>query len=145
MVLLFGDADNIDLQEAMDTGLAGLLPLHASTDQVQVLLGTAFGLMEAKAQAQSRGKWLNRYRYELGELVETARAIENERDIDKLLEVILHKSRLIAGADAGSVYTVETDTATGDLQLRFKLSQNDSAPFDARELTMPPSSPPSTP
>ena len=51
---------------------------------------------------RSRGKWLNRYRYELGELIECARAIETERDIDKLLGLILEKSRFITGADAGA-------------------------------------------
>ena len=43
-------------------------------------------------------------RYELAELVETARALASERDIKKLLAVILQKCRQVTGADAGSVY-----------------------------------------
>ncbi len=136
MLLLFGDGDLFDLHEASEAGVAGLLSERATIPQISVSLTTAFALMEAKAQAQSRGRWLNRYRYELGELVDTARAIENERDIDRLLELILHKCRLIAGADAGSIYTVDAD-AQGEPQLRFKLSQNDSAAFDSRASVLP--------
>src|SRR5262249_17497222 len=93
-------------------------------------------LMEMKSRAESRGKWLNRYRYELGELIECARAIETERNIDKLLGLILEKSRFITGADAGSIYVVEGDPA-GQLQLRFTVVQNDSGKFDSREFTIP--------
>ena len=58
-----------------------------------------------------------------------------ERDVDKLLGVILEKSRFVTGADAGSIYVVEGD-ATARL-LRFKLTQNDSVSFDSREFLMP--------
>jgi HD-GYP domain-containing protein (c-di-GMP phosphodiesterase class II) len=57
------------------------------------------------------------------------------RDVDKLLGVILEKSRFVTGADAGSIYIVEPH---GDeTLLRFKLTQNESARFDSREFTMP--------
>ena len=55
-----------------------------------------------------------------------ARAITTERDIDKLLGLILEKSRFITGADAGSIYVVEGDDPAPRRMLRFKLSQNDS-------------------
>jgi HD-GYP domain-containing protein (c-di-GMP phosphodiesterase class II) len=71
----------------------------------------------------------------LGELMEIARAMTTVRDVDRLLGVILEKSRLVTGADAGSIYIVE---AQGDrAALRFKLTQNDSVAFDSREFTMP--------
>lgn len=50
-----------------------------------------------------------RFRYELGELLAISRAMASERDIRKLLDLILTKTRQITGADAGSVYVVETD------------------------------------
>lgn len=135
LLLLFGAGERLDIAKATRAGVAGLLPDAASVDQILVAIATAFELMDAKGQANSRGKWLNRYRYELGELIEIARALENERDIDKLLELILRKSRQIAGADAGSVYVTDTDPSSGEPRVRFKLSQNDSAAFDAREFT----------
>src|SRR3984893_9981070 len=56
------------------------------------------------------------------------------RDVDKLLGLILEKSRFVTGADAGSIYILEPGAQT---LLRFKLTQNDSVAFDSREFTMP--------
>jgi hypothetical protein len=136
MLILLGRPEDPDLSQALNKGLGSLLPENPSKDELYVALHNAFELMEMKARAESRGKWLNRYRYELGELIECARAIETERDIDKLLGLILEKSRFITGADAGSIYVVEGNSS-GDKQLRFKLSQNDSVKFDSREFTIP--------
>lgn len=81
---------------------------------------------------------LDRTRYEVRELTSIARAITQERDIDRLLDLILAKSRFVTGADAGSIYVVEA--AEGDprtRRLRFKMSQNDSCQFESREFTIP--------
>jgi HD-GYP domain-containing protein (c-di-GMP phosphodiesterase class II) len=48
-----------------------------------------------------------RARYERDELLAISRALSSERDIRKLLDLILFKSRQITGADAGSVYVLE--------------------------------------
>jgi hypothetical protein len=74
----------------------------------------------------------------IGELVEIARAITRERDIDRLLGLILEKSRYITGADAGSIYVVEGESSdAGGQRLHFKLSQNDSISYESREFTIP--------
>jgi len=52
-------------------------------------------------------------------------ALSAERDIEKLLNLILSKSREISDADAGSLYLVERSKDNADL-LHFKLAQNDS-------------------
>ncbi len=134
-LVLLGCPRDPDLSRALNKGLSSLLPESPASDELFVALHNAFELMEMKARSERKGKWLNRYRYELGELIECARAIETERDIEKLLGVILEKSRFITGADAGSIYVVETDAA-GQRQLKFKLSQNDSGTFDSREFTI---------
>ena len=136
MLVLLGRPREPDLAQALNKGLASLLADEPTADDLFVALHNAFELMEARARAEQRGKWMNRFQYELGEVIECARAIETERDIDKLLGVILRKSRFITGADAGSIYVVDNDAA-GQRQLRFKLSQNDSVKFDSREFTMP--------
>jgi HD-GYP domain-containing protein (c-di-GMP phosphodiesterase class II) len=98
----------------------------------------AFEMMELRARSDSRGQWLNRYRYELGELIEIARALTTEREIDKLLGLILEKARFVTGADAGSLYVVEGDEPEILRKtLHFKLSQNESVSFDSREFVMP--------
>ena len=87
--------------------------------------------------------------YELGELLAISRAMSSERDIRKLLDLILAKSRQITGADAGSVYVVEDAPAPGERPswklpvasatrvLHFMLSQNDSISIDLKEFRLP--------
>jgi HD-GYP domain-containing protein (c-di-GMP phosphodiesterase class II) len=137
-LILIGRPSDPDLAQALNRGVCALLSDEPGSEELVVALHQAFELMETRARSESRGKWLNRYRYELGELIEIARAITTEREIDKLLGLILEKARFVTGADAGSIYVVEGDDP--DLsrnQLRFKLSQNDSLTFDSSEFTMP--------
>ncbi len=138
MLVLLGPLEDRDLDRIINKGLAAVLPQGASTQSLYVAVQTAFEAMELRGRAESRGRWLNRYRYELGELVEIARAMTTEREIDKLLGVILEKARFITGADAGSIYVVEgADIDVTRRVLRFKLTQNDSLQFDWREFTLP--------
>jgi HD-GYP domain-containing protein (c-di-GMP phosphodiesterase class II) len=83
---------------------------------------------------------LTRKGQDLHELNKIGVALSAERDIGKLLQLILAKSRQITAADAGSLYLVERggdDGATSDDRLRFKLAQNDSVMVSFEELTMP--------
>jgi HD-GYP domain-containing protein (c-di-GMP phosphodiesterase class II) len=138
MLVLVGSPRAGDVASALNRGLGALVSDDPSADELYVAIHNACELLESKARAEARGKWLNRYRYELGELIEIAKAITTERELDKLLSLILEKSRFITGADAGSIYVVEGDDPDPLRRtLRFKLSQNDSLTFDAREFTLP--------
>ena len=150
MLILMGYPSDVDLQQAMNRGLASIVAEGASLDEMFLASTRAFELLEAKGRAESRGKWLRRYRYELGELINIARAMTTERDVNKLLAIILEKSRFVTGADAGSIYVVEDDVSAnaGESEsgpvslsrgpmLRFKLSQNESVNYDSREFVMP--------
>ncbi|MEI9937156.1 MAG: GAF domain-containing protein [Pseudomonadota bacterium] len=137
-LVLLGRPTDPDLSQALNLGLCALLAEAPAPEEVFVALHQAFELMDVKARSESRGKWLNRYRYELGELIEIARALTTEREIDKLLNLILEKARFICAADAGSMYVVDgDDPVLARRQLHFKLSQNDSVSFDSREFAMP--------
>ncbi len=137
-LVLLGRPSDPDLSQALNLGLCALLTGAPAPEEVFVALHQAFELMSVKARSESRGKWLNRYRYELGELIEIARALTTEREIDKLLNLILEKARFITAADAGSMYVVHgDDPLLARRQLHFKLSQNDSVSFDSREFAMP--------
>ena len=148
MLVLIGLPESVDLSQAMNRGLASIVSAEATNDELFLAGMRAFELLESKSQAASRGKSLRRYRYELGELINIARAMTTERDVNKLLGVILEKSRFVTGADAGSIYVVEEpaparpddppNTASGrGQQLRFKLSQNESVTFESKEFVMP--------
>ncbi|MEO7037016.1 MAG: HD domain-containing phosphohydrolase [Polyangiaceae bacterium] len=137
-LILLGRPRDPDLSQALKLGLCALLTETPAPEEVFVALHQAFELMSAKSRSESRGKSLDRYRYELGELLEIARALTTEREIDKLLNLILEKSRFITAADAGSMYVVHgDDPSLARRQLHFKLSQNDSVSFDSREFAMP--------
>jgi len=78
---------------------------------------------------------------ELHELNNIGVALSAERDINKLLELILAKSRQITAADAGSLYLVKRGKehdASDDDQLSFELTQNHSVvvPFEKRTVPL---------
>ncbi|HEX7477250.1 MAG TPA: HD domain-containing phosphohydrolase [Polyangiales bacterium] len=137
--LLIVGAAPAGLKEMLKPGsTVAVLDDGADGDQAFLAIDGLLERVELKQSAATRVKELSRYRYELDELVTIARALTQERDIDKLLGLILEKSRYITGADAGSLYVLEPEPS-GDapLRLRFKLSQNDSVQFASREFTIP--------
>ena len=137
-LVLVGAPSGGDIASALNKGLGAIICDEPTCDTLYVAIHNACELLDAKSRAEARGKWLNRYRYELGELIEIAKAITTEREIDKLLSLILSKSRFITGADAGSLYVVEGDDPDPlRRMLHFKLSQNDSVVFDSREFVLP--------
>ncbi len=137
-VLLLGRPGERDLASVLGRGVHGIVRHDADADDLFVAIHTAFEYLETKSRAESRGKWLQRYRYELGELVEIARSLTTERDLDKLLPLILEKARFVTGADAGSIYVVEGDDPDPARRtLRFKTSQNDSIAYESKEFTLP--------
>jgi HD-GYP domain-containing protein (c-di-GMP phosphodiesterase class II) len=58
------------------------------------------------------------------DLLEIGNALSQELDLDRLLELILSKSRAITCSDAGSIYLI--DRQSNPAQLLFKVAQNDS-------------------
>ena len=99
----------------------------------------------SQRQIQDLQKKLTLRGQELSELNKIGVALSAERDPDKLLEMILTRTREITLADAGSLYLVEkipeipTDEKDfwRDKQLRFKLAQNDSISASYTEFVLP--------
>jgi len=137
-ILLLGQMDLSQLQKARSAGLLGLLRNDSTDAELKLSIENAFDWIKLKTRHQFRNESLTRYEYEFGELADIARSLTTERDIERLLGLILEKSRIVTGADAGSLYVVEgVDGAAETRRLHFKLSQNDSVKFDWREFTMP--------
>lgn len=140
-----GDAGAV-LLGAMPEGLRERLPEAAIIVSIEEVSQTTlfFELQDAlmrvahNTRSEQKSRLLSRYRYELSELIAIARAITQERNIDRLLHLILEKSRFITGADAGSIYVVEGHAADVRRRtLHFKLSQNESCVFESSAFTMP--------
>lgn len=137
-LLLVGPVDSCAPQAMVDLGISGVLRDDITDAELILVVEHAFEHTQLKGGHTNRGASLSRYEYEFTELFEIARALTTERDINRLLDLILQKSRLVAGADAGSLYVVEgADNEVQDRRLHFKLSQNDSVKFDSSEFAMP--------
>ncbi len=116
-----------------------LLPLPTS---IPVLASALESTMGSEAQEVDELQLqLERARYESNMLVDIGRALSQERDTQRLLNLILLRAREVTGADAGSVYIVEGDAeGPEDHTIRFTESQNDSRTITSEGFTMPVSS-----
>jgi len=80
---------------------------------------------------------LARRNAELKELNKIGAALSAERDINRLLALILDKARQITSADAGSLYLVMKEEEGKPDTLKFALAKNDSVFFEFQESRMP--------
>ncbi|MGZ3442477.1 MAG: GAF domain-containing protein, partial [Polyangia bacterium] len=139
MLLIVGTDDEfVGLETLRDRYELAVVTLPLSRARLYVTMKNYLDLVALRAREFERGRTAERYRYELGELVSIARAISSERDIGKLLGLILEKSRYVTGADAGSVYIVEGQSLNPrERTVRFMVSQNDSVDINFSEHTFP--------
>src|SRR5690349_12954779 len=90
-----------------DEGDVTAIALPISHERLFVALRNAREHLHLRKEAAAGELLSERYRYELDELNAIGRALSSQRDLDKLLSLILEKCRSVTGADAGSVYVVE--------------------------------------
>src|SRR5262245_6088125 len=111
-----------------------------TTARVRLRLDRALDSIHSRRVIQQLDLALARKSQELTELNKIGVALSAERDINKLLELILLKSREITAADAGSLYLVKRgkdENSTEDDQLSFELTQNDSVLVNFEKFPMP--------
>jgi HD-GYP domain-containing protein (c-di-GMP phosphodiesterase class II) len=138
LMLIGDDAAFQGIEALRDRADLAVMTLPTARARLYVTLKNYMDLVQIRGRLNERGRWAERYKYELGELIAISRAIASERDIQKLLGLILEKSRYITNADAGSVYIVEGQALNPrERSLRFVVSQNDSVHIDLTEFTLP--------
>ena len=136
-VVLVGAFPEAFLEQVPAVAIVSHVTDMMAVDPFYLAIANALERVELRLASERRAKWITRYRYELNELIEISRAISQERDLDRLLGLILEKSRFITGSDAGSIYVVDHSQGTHQKRLRFKLSQNDSVDFASKEFVIP--------
>ncbi|MFH2010061.1 MAG: HD domain-containing phosphohydrolase [bacterium] len=138
VLLLLGRGDELaELPEAGDATI-WCLTLPVSVRRLQINVPALARLCATEDTVARDHFWVNRYKYELDELMAISRLISSERNIDKLLGLILEKARYITGADAGSVYVMEkSKQEQAPPLLRFKITNNESVRADFTEFTIP--------
>jgi HD-GYP domain-containing protein (c-di-GMP phosphodiesterase class II) len=137
LVFVGGEKDFAEAVESDDPLRPMYWCLPLSGPRLGANLHYLFSFLVERHLAADQQQLVMQYKSELDELVAISRVISSERNIDKLLGLILAKSREVTGADAGSVYVVEGRTREAkDKRLHFKVTQNDSVEMDFREFTM---------
>ena len=118
-----------------------LLIKPVTAGRLRLRLERALDTINSRRVIEQLDDALVRKSQELHELNNIGVALSAERDINKLLELILAKSRQITAADAGSLYLVKRGKehdASADDQLSFELTQNHSVsvPFEKRSIPL---------
>ncbi|HEU4732986.1 MAG TPA: HD domain-containing phosphohydrolase [Kofleriaceae bacterium] len=109
-----------------DTDLTAVISPIGMTRLLLTLRGRADAIVQRIACATSDLD-LERSRHENEMMIKIGRALSQERDIKKLLAIILRHACDVTNADAGSIYIVEGhDEDILKRRLRFEVSQNDS-------------------
>ncbi len=116
--------------------LFAVLPRKSSADSIARTIALAFENIELSLRERATREELERAEREMEQLNRIGVALSAERDITRLLGLILREAREITSADAGSLYLVE-QTSEHEQRLRFKLTQNDSRQFPFTEYTLP--------
>jgi HD-GYP domain-containing protein (c-di-GMP phosphodiesterase class II) len=120
-----------------DTDLTPVIAPLGMTRLLLILRGRADAIVQRMASATSELE-LERSRHENEMMIKIGRALSQERDIQKLLAIILHHARDVTKADAGSIYIVEGhDEDVHKRRLRFEVSQNDSRTLPDAGAVMP--------
>ncbi|MGC4068485.1 MAG: HD domain-containing phosphohydrolase [Polyangiaceae bacterium] len=141
-LVLTGELTYDELATLRTIGGATLLRHDAKAVELLSAIEQTFRLLHSAERTEDRGKRLSRFELEFDELIDVARALTKERDTSRLLGLILERCRFVTSADAGSLYVVERKVASADPAddervLYFKLSQNDSIPFDSQQFQIP--------
>jgi HD-GYP domain-containing protein (c-di-GMP phosphodiesterase class II) len=121
-----------------DLGEVALEVLPLGLPRLGALLNRQDDLLRLRRYTAEGDLISDRYQEEIDSLTAIGRALSSEKNLDRLLGLILEKSRFVTDADAGSIYVVEGDQERPqDRTLRFKVSQNDSVKMDFTEFTLP--------
>ncbi len=140
-VVLLGTDDDFREGRAdalLEDGEVSALTLPVGIERLVIHLHNLWELCRLRRTAADGEMLSDRYQSEIDEINAIGRALSSQRNIDKLLALILEKCRYVTNADAGSIYVVEgEDEDVSKRTLRFKVSQNDSARLDFSELALP--------
>src|SRR5262245_37069205 len=123
-----------------DTDLTAEIAPIGMSRLLLMLRGRADAIVQRMACA-SIDLELERSRHENEMMMKIGRALSQERDIKKLLAIILRHACEVTNADAGSIYIVEgNDEDILNRGLRFEVSQNDSRELPEISRVLPVSS-----
>lgn len=114
------------------------LPARTNLRAVIAYIENLLSLQGQFARWESEKRAIETTSADVKQMLSISRELNGERNIDKLLSLILKKAREVTGADAGSIYTLEkASTDIRDWTLNFRFTQNDSITQNLSQFTMP--------
>ena len=114
--------------------------LPATSAGIRASIASIYSFQSALANSDAELEVLEETTENVKYVMGISRELNGERDIPKLLNLILYKAREICKADAGSIYTIDYGQGSNrveDAQLRFRFTQNASIKSDFAEFRMP--------
>jgi len=132
-----------DTFEAIFTGEHDISYLSAhplNAVEVHFAVETGFRMLEERYRAKKNNdEYLARLldmKQDQESLINIGRSLSIEKNTEKLLRLILRFSKMITGADAGSIYIIE-DLDEKTKQIRFKFSHTFSKEIPLEEFVIP--------
>jgi len=111
------------------------LPADCTRDQLESAIDAAAEVIRLRERLANEQRETAAAHERQLDLVKVGIALTAERDLERLLQLILSTARELVNADAGSLYLIEEQE--GDRVLRVALAQNDSVPAAMVTTTMP--------
>lgn len=138
-LVIVGDEDDIGAVSERLYHINDYITKDISDRKLNFIIKKSFSIIEKYFQTEQKKSWyynkLIDAQRDQSDLIDIGRALSAEKDMDKLLRLILYLSKKITGADGGSIYLVEEDSS-GKRRLRFKYSHTFSQEIPLEEFVM---------
>ncbi len=138
-LVIVGDEDDIGAVSERLYHINDYITKDISDRKLNFIIKKSFSIIEKYFQTEQKKSWyynkLIDAQRDQSDLIDIGRALSAEKDMDKLLRLILYLSKKITGADGGSIYLVEEDPS-GKRRLRFKYSHTFSQEIPLEEFVM---------
>lgn len=139
-MLLIGSEEDLD-DKNLDRlyHISDFLQETATEKKLKFVINKSLSIIEKHFQNEQKKNWyfnrLTDAQRDQEDLINIGKSLSGEKDMEKLLRLILYLSKKITGADAGSIYLVEEDE-NEKKRLRFKYSHTFSREIPLEEFVM---------
>ncbi|MCA9784113.1 MAG: GAF domain-containing protein [Candidatus Cloacimonetes bacterium] len=134
-VVYLGNYEDWGTAGLMDFVVNAALREDAQAGEVFIAVRSALNSLERGRTLSLLESKLYQFNDDFEKINAIGKALTAERDLNKLLRLMLEQSMALTDADAGSIYLVEE--ADGAKQLRFKITENKSISANYGEFVMP--------
>ena len=142
--IILSEPQDLKTKHIKPTANIDLISRNPDKELLQFKIEKAMGEFSITSELDSLRLIDKKQRNDLEALNEIGMALSTEKDLNRLLDLIVSKSRQMTLADAGSLYLVEVDSTKqedpldyfADKRMRFQVSQNDSRNVPFRSLVV---------